>query len=148
MTYLRFKAGGDWYAIAAQAVTAVVPAAPLRACPGAPDWVAGLLPYQGGAVPVADLTRRLTGTASRSRLSTRILLVAHPRPGGGSVLFGLMAEGVTDTIECAPSSFSVPAPGTASAPWLGPLAPLNDGLVQLIRPERVLSAELEAVLFG
>ncbi|MFA5206889.1 MAG: chemotaxis protein CheW [Lentisphaeria bacterium] len=148
MTYLQFKIGGACYAMATAAVEAVVAAVPLRPCPGAPDWLPGWLPYQGGVVPVADLTRRLTGQPSQLRLSTRILLIPHSRPDGGGGRFGLLAEGVTDTLTCAPARFSVSPPGAAAFPWLGPLASMEGEMVQLIYPERFLPPEVDAALFA
>jgi len=91
MLVLLLRVGDRRYGLAAHDVVEVVPCVPLRPAPGAPLWVAGLLPHRDGCAPVIDLTQLLTGAAAAPLLSTRLVLL---RRGDGG-LIALRAEGVT-----------------------------------------------------
>jgi len=85
----------ELYAIPARDVVEVVPQVLLRSLPGAPSYVAGLLAYRSALLPVVDLSRRLIDVASRSRLSTRIVVVERAS-GAEPVRYGLLVERVSD----------------------------------------------------
>jgi chemotaxis-related protein WspB len=85
----------ELYAIPARDVVEVVPQVLLRSLPGAPGYVAGLLAYRGALLPVVDLSRRLIDVASRSRLSTRIVVIKRAS-GAEPSRYGLLVERVAD----------------------------------------------------
>ena len=75
MLLLMFRVAENEYAVAAECVVEVVPRIDLRAFPHATEALAGLFRYRGKVVPVVDLGLLMGGTACRSRLSTRIIVV-------------------------------------------------------------------------
>jgi len=149
MKVLVFHIGPERYALPLSAVARVLPAARLKALPGAPDYVAGLLDLHGEPVPVIDLSR-LAGCPSEAvRYDTRILLV-DLEVAGTIRRLGLRAERVSGVQALADAPVDA---GVAAAPWLGAVARAaaagpDAGFVQLIEPARMLAPEVAALLFG
>lgn len=149
MKAMLFHIGRERYALPLAAVLRVLPVARLKALPGAPHYVPGLLDLHGEPVPVVDLSR-LAGTPPDAvRYDTRILLVEVPALGRLRRL-GLKAERVTGIAALGAAPLKA---GVVAAPWLGRVTPCADqsaagGMVQLIDPERLLAPEVERQLFG
>lgn len=146
--YLLFRIGADHYALDATEVAEVLPLIPLKAMPGTPAWVAGLLPWQGGPVPVIDLGALATGVPAAERTSTRTVLV-HYRPHAGEParLLGLRLEQATETLRCDPATFVDPGVDTAPARYLGPVRHDARGLIQQVRVADLLPEAVHARLF-
>ena len=144
--HLEFELGTDRYLLPVARVEAVLPLPALKALPGAPDGVAGVLNHQGRAVPVIDLARLALGRAAADRRSTRLVLVRYPARGGDRPL-GVIVEGATSVARVAAESFQ-PA-GAPAAAWLGGVSPESRGarLAQRIEIEGLLPPDLRAVLF-
>ncbi|MEW6365903.1 MAG: chemotaxis protein CheW [Acidobacteriota bacterium] len=147
MMFLILTAGADSYALAASQVTEVVPMARLRSCPGAPDYVAGLLNFRGLAVPVIDMCRLAAGKASAERLSTRIILTPYRRRNGLQRLIGIMAEGVTDAVDMKPEEFASSGVHADGSEYLGEIACGPRGMVQRVEVERLLPVDVDGLLF-
>jgi chemotaxis-related protein WspB len=144
MKVMVFHIGGERYALPLVAVLRVLPVARLKALPGAPHFVPGLLDLHGEALPVIDVSR-LAGTPPDAvRYDTRILLVAVMAAGRPRRL-GLKTERVLGVASIAGPLADA---GVASAPWLGKIAPGADGMLQLLDPDRLLAPDVEALLFG
>lgn len=144
MKTMVFHIGRERYALPLASVLRVLPVARLKALPGAPHFVPGLLDLHGEAIPVIDLSR-LAGTPPDAvRYDTRILLVEIIAAGRRRRL-GLKAERV---IGVASIDGELADAGVAGAPWLGRVAPGADGMLQLLDPDRLLAPEVEALLFG
>jgi chemotaxis-related protein WspB len=150
MKVLVFHIGRERYALPLTAVLRVLPVARLKALPGAPAYVPGLLDLHGEAVPVIDLSRLAGSPADAVRYDTRILLVDVPAAGQLRRL-GLKAERVAGIVSLDGDWHDA---GVAAAPWLGPVAPASSGttgttgMLQLIDPARLLAPEVAAQLFG
>ena len=144
MKTMVFHIGRERYALPLASVLRVLPVARLKALPGAPHFVPGLLDLHGEAIPVIDLSR-LAGTPPDAvRYDTRILLVEIDAAGRRRRL-GLKAERV---VGVASLDGALADAGVASAPWLGQVAPGVDGMLQLLDPDRLLAPDVEALLFG
>jgi chemotaxis-related protein WspB len=153
MKVLVFHIGRDPYALPLAAVLRVLPAARLKALPGAPHYVPGLLDLHGEPVPVIDLSRLAGSPPDAVRYDTRILLVDVVF-GGRVRRLGLKAERVTGV---ASVDGALLDGGVAAAPWLGRLASgapdagtnagMNAGMLQLIDPDSLLAPDVAAQLF-
>ena len=144
MKTLVFHIGRERYALPLASVLRVLPVARLKALPGAPHFVPGLLDLHGEAIPVIDLSR-LAGTPPDAvRYDTRILLVEIDAAGRRRRL-GLKAERVAGV---AAIDGELADAGVAGAPWLGQVAPGAEGMLQLVDPDRLLAPDVEALLFG
>jgi chemotaxis-related protein WspB len=144
MKAMVFHIGADRYALPLADVQRVLPVASLKALPGAPDFVRGLLDLHGEPVPVIDLSRLAGAPPDAVRYDTRILLV-DVEVGGRRRRLGLKAERV---IGVADIEGPLADAGVASAPWLGQVAAGTEGMLQLVDPDRMLAPDIEALLFG
>lgn len=145
MKVLVFHIGADRYGLALAAIRCVLPLMALKALPGAPEAVAGLMNLHGSGIPVVDISRLATGTASAHRMDTRIVLVDYTAPGGAVHALGLVAERVQG-VQHVDDAVLAPA-GVLAAPFLDRVAGDAQGIVQLVEPDRMLPDALRAVLF-
>jgi len=149
---LRFVIGDDSYGVDVAQVVEIVPYVALKRIPRAPDYVAGLLNYRGTSVPVIDVTKVASGHASRTWLSTRIIVVKSERPqlDGTPNLLALLAEQVTRTVKVPALAFSSAGLERIEAEHsscLGDVAVTPKGIIQRIDVEQLLSAQTRAELF-
>jgi len=147
MLFLLFRLGKDRYAIEAKEVVEVLPLVSAKQIPLAPPAVRGAFDFRGQPVPLIDFTQLALGHPVREHLSTRILLVNHPDGRGGARLLGLLAEHVTETMRRDPSDFQDSGIELPHARWLGPVASHEEGLVQWLKVDELLTPELRALLF-
>ena len=147
MLFVLVQLCSDRYAIAARDIAEVLPIVGLKSLPGAPEGVAGLLDYRGTAVPVVDLSALALGRPAARRVSTRMLVVDYPLPGGGTRLLGLLAERATETMRCAPEDFRPVGLEAGGARYLGPVVHDRRGLIQRVGIAELLTAGLRAALF-
>lgn len=148
MLFVIFKSGDTNYAMEAREVVEVIPLVTLRNCPGVPACIAGLANYGGTGVPIVDLGRLVGGPPSASYLSTRIIVTQYIGGGGQRRLIGLLAEGVTNTIERKESDFSQNSVAVPGNLCLGKLAVSGTGFIQQITAAHLVSKELETILFA
>ncbi len=147
MLLLLFQLGDETYGVAANLVTEVVPALPLRPVPGAPRGIAGLLDHRGQVIPMVDLCTITLGRPSRGLLSTRCVLVNYAMPDGSFRPLGFVAEHVTETLKVDPAALQ-PSPLAAPAtPHLGPVVRACGMLIQCVDPQKLLSPEVRAALY-
>ena len=147
MLWIVFNVGEACYAMDARQVIEVVPLVTLRACPGAPAYIAGLANYRGTGVPIMDLGRLVGDAPCTVYLSTRIILTSYAGGGNQKRIIGLLAETVTNTEEREEADFSqnnVAVPGTSC---LGKLAVSGTGFIQRIVVAQLVPKELEQMLF-
>ena len=141
MLYLLLDAGADTYAVATAAVVEVVPYAHLKAAPGAPAAVVGILNFRGQPVPIVDCGILLTGQPCQLRFSTRIIL-HRLTVGDHHRLLGLVGENVTRTQVFEDHDFIEPGARAGDFPCAGLIAPLGDRLVQRLHPPQILTEEV------
>lgn len=144
MKVLVFHIGLERYGLRLGAINRVLPAAGLKRLPLAPPFVAGLLDLHGAPVPVIDLSRLAGAPARQPWFDTRIILLDYA-VGGAIRALGLLAERVSgiETIDAALTADS----GVAGAPFLGRVAGGEAGMLQLVEPDGLLTAEVRALLF-
>jgi len=147
MLFILFQLGADRYALPAGRVAEVLPLVALKALPGAPAGVAGLIDYRGAAVPVVDLSALALGRAAAARVSTRVLMVRYAAGAGEARLLGVIAERATETISLRPDDFQATGVASDGARYLGPVAAHPRGLIQRVELEALLTPALQAALF-
>jgi chemotaxis-related protein WspB len=147
MLHLLIQLGSDRYALPASGIAEVLPLVALKALPGAPRGVSGLLDYRGTAVPVIDLSALALGVPAVPRVSTRLLLVRYAPHRGGEQLLGIIAERATETLQCAPDDFRPSEVGNGDARFLGPVIRDARGLIQRVEIPALLTEELRGALF-
>lgn len=102
MRVLRFRIGDRWLAVDLTWVREVCPPARLRAVPGAPRWMPGLLDLHGTLVPTVDGGVLLGDAPVPVRVGARIIVLEGPlqgRPDAAQARFGLLASAVEGVSE-------------------------------------------------
>ncbi|MCW3606700.1 chemotaxis protein CheW [Burkholderia cenocepacia] len=133
---LMFELDGERYALDAAGIDEVLPLAVMKAVPGAPDWIAGLLMRGGQPVPVIDLPMLALGRRAQALRSTRLVMVrcraSHAGHADGERTIGLIVERATQTMRIDRAAFRVSGIATARTRWLGRVANTPDGVVQQV----------------
>lgn len=147
--YLIIRLGEDRYAIDSSLVEEVVSLVRLKALPGAPVGVAGIMNYRTDAVPVIDLNLVALGTPTSPRIATRIVVVRHAAGGvdGQSELLGLLVPQATETRRIDDDEFVDAGMATDGAAYLGPVVTTPEGVIQRVAVGALLTAELRDALF-
>lgn len=146
MLMLLFYVGDERYVLESKLVVEVIPLVGLKKLHNAPDYVAGLFKYRSNIVPAIDLCQLMQGTACRSVLSSRIVLVNYIRGDRTPQLLGLMAERVTQTLTKTEADLVDPGITLNAAPYLGKIITDEQGMIQCIRVEHLLPGSQEAYL--
>lgn len=148
MLLLAFRIDTARYAVDARQVIEILPLIRLHPSTDAPQGIAGNVNYRGTPLPVVDVTQLLTGRPAAERLSTRIAVMRYPLDGRHTRPLGLILEQATETLVRAPSDFVPCGISNAATPYLGPIAPEPDGLLQLIELGALLPAAVRDALFS
>lgn len=148
MLLLVFQLGSSRFALDVRAIAEVVPYVKLEAIAQAPDYVSGLFDFRGELVPVIDLRHLVQGQPCSRHMTSRIMLVDYPLPGGAQRLLGLLAEQVTETVKQDPDTFSDAGIRIGDTPYLGDIARDEQGMIHLVRPEQLLPPAVSTQLFA
>ena len=144
MLVLVFTIAGERYALPCREVVEVVPWVPLRAVAKAPRFLAGLLSYRGGILPVIDLGELIAGKPVAAQLATRIMIVRGGEPGR----VGALAERVTDAVVMDPTQRRATPLRSSAAGYLGDLIREGDRLTQLIEVTQLLPRPVRELITG
>lgn len=151
MLVLTFMIGEYLYGFEAVRVAEVVPPVKCKTLPRSPKFVFGIFNYRGVISPIVDLSMLALDRAAVDMMSTRTIMVdladldfGYER---GKKFLGLKAERVTDMIKLSESDFESSGVEIPDAPWLGRVARMGRGILQLIRPDKLLNEDLHKILF-
>ncbi|CAG2307048.1 MULTISPECIES: chemotaxis protein CheW [Burkholderia] len=146
--FLMFELDGERYALDAAGIDEVLPLAIMKAVPGAPDWIAGLLMRGGQPVPVIDVPMLALGRRAQALRSTRLVMVRH-RSGhaDGERTIGLIVERATQTMRIDRAAFRASGVSTARTRWLGRVANTPDGVVQQLSVSDLIDDVARLYLF-
>lgn len=147
MQVLIFHIGTARFALPTVSLRRLLPLLTLSPIPGAPAWVAGLMTFQGRAVPVVDLSALSSGQRAVAQLDTRILLMDYTTADGQIHPLGLIAEGVADTLNFDSASITDSGFTLPEAPYLGKIINSPAGPLQLISVKELLPPAVSALLF-
>lgn len=147
MLFLQFKINNSRYILEARDIIEVVPYANLKKIPKAPPYVAGLLNYRGGTVPVIDICFLMSDKPCEAKLSSRIALVDYKNDHGQSVRVGLLIERLTETIRFNKSDFSESGVTLESSPYLGKVVIDDKYIVQMVDIKKIIPEAAHDILF-
>lgn len=143
MLFVLFQLGKDRYALEASRVVEVLPLVALKRLPQAGRGVAGLFVYRGQPVPAVDLCVLLFDRPAQERLSTRIIVVNFSADAAEeNQMLGLIAERATGILRCDAREFKDMGLQVASASFLGPVRTDEQGVIQLVHAQKLLSGHL------
>ncbi|NEP57188.1 MAG: chemotaxis protein CheW [Symploca sp. SIO2G7] len=146
MLILIFYVGNDRYALDSSQVIEIIPKIILRKQHHAPEYIAGLCNYRGKIVPVIDLCQLIQGLPCSSALSSRIIMVNYLGIDHSTHLVGLMAQRVTETLNKQKTDLVATGLEVSEAPYLGEMIMDEQGMIQSIRLEYLLSDTQQAYL--
>ena len=146
MLMLLFYVGNDRYALAARQVVEVMSLVELKKLARSPKYLAGLLNYRDRVIPVIDLCQLLSGIPSRSYLSTRIIVINYAINKEKSSLLGLIAERVTETLDRQVNDLIEPVIKADTSVYLGEIITDEQGMIQCIQVESLLSESQQRYL--
>lgn len=154
MLMLLFYINNQRYALASQQVVEVLPLVTLKTLPHTPEYFAGVFNYRGRIVPVIDLCQLMGGKACCEHLSSRIILVNYS--GGDtaksssapSIILGLMAEGVVETLHKSNIQLVDTNLQIGAAPYLGKIILEEQGMIQCLQIEHLLSEAEQVYLLS
>ncbi|RFQ34246.1 chemotaxis protein CheW [Pseudomonas sp. ATCC 13867] len=140
--YLQFRLGADRYALDVHDVIEVLPLPALKRLPEAPAWVAGLYAHRGELLPVLDLSQLAFGHSAPRRTSTRLVLVRY-RVDAQAIEqhLGLILEQATHTLRRDPAAFRDYELDNGAARYLGPVLEDEQGLLQRVAVDQLLTDE-------
>lgn len=144
---LLFSIGNERYAIASREVVEVIPLVLLKTLPHKPAQIAGVFNYRGRITPVIDLSQLMRGKPCGNNLSTRIILVNYYGHNHTKHILGLMAEQVVETLHKSENEFVDSNIRIDAAPYLGKMILDDQGMIQCIRIEYLLSEAEQINLF-
>jgi chemotaxis-related protein WspB len=146
--FLVFRIGQERFALDVLEIAEILPRLQLKPIARTPAWVAGIFAHRGQMVPVIDLASLAFNVPAVARTSTRLVLV-HYRPAEQPKrLLGLILEQANDTLRCAESEFLGYGLSNRQAPYLGPVREDAQGLLQWLRVDDLLDANVREVLYA
>ena len=75
---MRFRIGHRWYGLSLLEVSQVAPIQEIREVPKTPEFIRGLMEYQGRMLTVLDAGRLLEGGAAEDRIEETVLILSRP----------------------------------------------------------------------
>ncbi|MEM9658853.1 MAG: chemotaxis protein CheW [Planctomycetota bacterium] len=127
------------YATPSSVVVEVVPMVLARPIPGVEPWLTGWFDYRGALLPLIDASQLLGHGASQILMSSRILVVqTEQRKEKPERRLGLIVEHVlgAESVAFDASAFEL-SPPSATGGFLGPMARVEGGALQLTIPARL-----------
>jgi purine-binding chemotaxis protein CheW len=134
---VTFRLGDDLFAADIVSVERVLRYTAPTAVPDMPDYIEGVIDYQGRVVPIVNLRRRFEMSEGEVRNETRIL-VLH----GGGEWIGVVVDSVTAVTAFDPASVA-PPPNLfrgLAAEYLKGIVRMGERLVIFLDVERLLSS--------
>ncbi len=146
--FLLFRIGEERYALEAIEISEILPRVKLKAIAHVPQWVAGIFAHRGEIVPVIDISALSSGQAAPARTSTRMVLVHYRHDAEHPAqLLGLILEQATETLRCPVSEFKEYGLENRLAPYLGPVREDEQGLLQWIHVQELLTEPVRELLY-
>lgn len=135
---VTFRLGADAFAADIYSVERVLRYQTPTAVPNVPEWIEGVIDYQGRVVPVINLRRRFQLPAREATPETRILILRSADEWVGA--------SVDAVLEVTSFEESLLAPPPAlfrglAAEYLRGIVRLNDRLLIFLQVDRLLSSD-------
>ena len=147
MLFLIFQIAGSRYGLDARELVEVLPLLNLTKVPKVPRAIAGVFNYHGTLVPAVDLSELMLERPAQNLLSTRLIVANFAGGGAAPRLLGLIAERAGAVVHLEATQFRQAGLSNVGAPYLGPVAFDESGLIQWVAVSRLLPATVQTLLF-
>jgi purine-binding chemotaxis protein CheW len=144
--YLRFRIGGESFAIAILGVKEIIEFGTMTAVPMMPAFVRGVINLRGRVVPVIDLALRFGQPATAPGRRSCIVIVEVGQDGQQDL--GIIVDAVNQVLDIPPADIE-PAPSFGAklrTEFIAGMGKVDGQFVILLNIERVLSIEEMALL--
>ncbi|MCW9014462.1 MAG: chemotaxis protein CheW [Gammaproteobacteria bacterium] len=148
MLILTINIGKERYGIEAIQVIEVIPLVVLQSVPLADQSIRGLFNYRGAPTPVVDLCQVFEQRACSNKLSSRIIIICPKALSGTPRPIGLVAESVTEVLQCEIDELASSGISSAENSCLGLIYKHGDELIQIIDTNHVLPESIASQLFS
>ena len=141
---VTFKVGGQDFAFNIFQVERILRYEAPAPLPKAPEFLEGVLRYQGGAVPIVDLRKRL-GVAAPQRDDTRTVILEFE---GGKI--GMVVDTVTEVMQVAAQAVT-PPPGIVkglAAEYIAGMLVKNGRTIIVLNTNKLLTSTEKVALQG
>lgn len=141
---VAFKVAGQEFAFNIFQVERILRYEPPAPLPKAPEFLEGVLQYQGAAVPLVDLRKRL-GAEAPLRDDTRTVILEFE---GGKI--GMIVDAVTEVMQVAAATVT-PPPGIVkglAAEYIAGLVVRNGRTIIVLNTNKLLSSKEKLALKG
>src|SRR2546427_8139368 len=141
---VTFKVGGQDFAFNIFQVERILRYEAPAPLPKAPDFLEGVLQYQGGAIPLVDLRKRL-GSPAPLREDTRTVILEFE---GGKI--GVIVDAVTEVMQVAAQAGTVP-PGIVrglAAEDIAGVVVQNGRAIAVLNTNKLLDSKEKLALQG
>ena len=145
MLLLSFNIGNEAYAIQTDIVLEVIPLIPIDHVPQVDASVLGIIHYRGQPIPVVDLSMFFSQQMSKERLSSRII-VCQLNIQQHHFIVGLIAEHVTETLQCDKENLQGTGINNPEENALGYICRHQDKSIQIINTEQLLPESIQQQL--
>jgi len=145
---ILFKIENERFGLESSRIIEVVPMASMKKAHNMPEYVAGFLNFRGMVVPVIDVSSLISGNLTKPLLSSRIIIVLFKSANGMLQLIGLLAEHVIETMNVMEDEFHSPGLENDNARYLGKIRIDDEGMLQMINVDDLLSEELQELLLS
>lgn len=135
---VSFRLGADYFAADIFSVERVLRHQPPTPVPNVPEWIAGVIEYQGRVLPVVSLRRRFQLPPVEPTAETRILVLKS-----GPDWVGAVVDAVLEVTSFEDAQLSPPPPlfrGLAGE-YLRGIVRLDTRLLIFLEVERLLSSD-------
>lgn len=139
---VTFKVGGQEFAFNIFQVERILRYEAPAPLPKAPEFLEGVVQYQGAAVPLVDLRKRLN-TAAPLRDDTRTVILEFE---GGKI--GVVVDAVTEVLQVAAQAIT-PPPGIVkglAAEYIAGLVVQNGRTIVVLNTNKLLNAKEKLLL--
>ncbi len=147
MLLLSFNIGPEFYAIETQIILEVIPLIPIDHVPHVESSICGIIHYRGRTVPVVDLSIYFKQKPSKQRLSSRIIVCRFTFEQQ-SFHVGLIAEHVTETLQCNENELEDNGITDSASHFLGKICRHQKRSIQIINTENLLPEPVQQQLLA
>lgn len=149
---LLFYVNNQCYALPSHEIVEVLPLVTIKTLPHTPEYFAGVFNYRGKIVPVLDLCQLMVGKPCCEHLSSRLIIVnSHDAytdkssvisttANSALSMIGIIAERVVETLHKPEIQLVDANVQIGAAPYLGKMILDEQGIIQCLRIEHLLSA--------
>lgn len=134
---VTFQLGADLFATDVFSVERVLRYAAPNSVPDVPDWIEGVLEHRGQVIPVVDLRRRISVSASDATADTRIVVLSTTDGWIGAIVDAVheVASVPSSAVSAPPALFR-----GLSAEFVSGIAKVREQLVVVLDVDRVLTS--------